>query len=1214
MRKLHDVVSAGACDPAERSRARRIPRALDGWPVGLVCLALSVALAVLFHQQRLQSLQQDLQRDTQLLSEQVESLSTDGKLMGSVMVLGLVDQGIKQLLAGERAPDDPMLQAAFQAVVSEYQSEHLAVLDSAGRTRAYVARDPSVSGLGRDLSMRPYFRRAMAGAATLYPAIGQNSGERGIYVAAPVRATADPQAQVIGAVVLKIGVDKLDTLLQTYPHPALLVSPDGVVFGGNRRAWLLQLLAPVGAEQRARLVREAQFGGLFVLTEPPLLPLQFSDDGARLEGRRYTVAEELLHWPAAGKGWRLLLLRERSWADAWLGGIAVGLAVLVLTLGSCVYALRRRRRRMRQALAHRLQEERMRGMLEALPQGIATLDAAGGIVYANSALERMVGAPAQGLVGQPLLPLLGLQATPAQLLRDCQSAPDQMVEAQLTPLNGPVVPVGLGVASFDDGGERRLVASLRDISERQRAQQAMKRELVFQQRLIDTLPNPLFVKDVQGRYTSVNRAFEQAFAVRREDAVGHTLLQLEVLEEGSRLSAHQFDLDLARNGGMAHTQFERLWADGAMHQVLFWGQGLTSEAGQPVGMVGVLLDVSEQAQAREALREREQQLRDLLRSAPGMVIVTDAEGQLLFHNQNALMAYGIDAPTLAAQGIAPLFAHAADREALFDALQRGGDALASEIEMLRADGSRFWARVLCRRGNFGQSRNAIFKWSTDSTERRKAADSLRAAKDAAEAATAAKSNFLANMSHEIRTPMNAIIGRAHLVLQTRLSAQQRDHVQTVHNAARSLQGIVNDILDFSRIEAGKLVLEQADFDLYALWDQLATLAGEKAGDKPLELVFDLGAEVPRQLRGDALRLGQVLTQLLTNAVKFTAEGEIVLCCRHRSLQDGTLVLDFSVRDTGIGMADEQVARLFTPFSQADGSSTRKFGGTGLGLSISKRLVDAAGGSLVVQSTLGQGAQFSVSWPCARAVTPPDAEEGAEALQGLRALVLDDHDAAGALLCDLLQRLGLVVERAADAAAAMARVHAGAAVPCDLLLVDLHLPGVDGLALTQQLKAVGAAQPAVVVMGPHGDTAWQDAAAAAGASAVLLKPLTPAVLASALCRLYGSSPSGPAGDAAQQQIAIEAEPAARAVGDAQAAAELARLCAMLDSMDSEAGEQLERLEAWLRLQLTNAEMQTLVRHVRQYDMDEALALLRQAPGLARWHAEHPATAGHSESGL
>jgi signal transduction histidine kinase len=285
---------------------------------------------------------------------------------------------------------------------------------------------------------------------------------------------------------------------------------------------------------------------------------------------------------------------------------------------------------------------------------------------------------------------------------------------------------------------------------------------------------------------------------------------------------------------------------------------------------------------------------------------------------------------------------------------------------------------------------------TDVTDARAQADALQLAKTEAEEATRAKSMFLANMSHEIRTPMNAIIGMAHLALKTPLSPKQHDYLDKIHTAGVSLLGIINDILDFSKIEAGRLDIESGDFDLDEVLANVSAVTAGRAQDKGLEYLIDVPAEVPRQLRGDPLRLGQVLINLVNNAVKFTDAGEVTLSAQIERRTDDELVLAFTIRDTGIGMSAEQCARLFQAFTQADGTTTRKFGGTGLGLSISRRLVEMMGGTITVESTenLGSTFRFNVRLhinkfaPMIPATTAP--QPTLPDLVGIRVLLVEDN--------------------------------------------------------------------------------------------------------------------------------------------------------------------------------------------------------------------------------
>jgi two-component system sensor histidine kinase/response regulator len=610
-------------------------------------------------------------------------------------------------------------------------------------------------------------------------------------------------------------------------------------------------------------------------------------------------------------------------------------------------------------------DTRIRRVLDTLAAGVALTDDELIIIEANTQLAVLLGEEdSERLIGRSLPELC---ARPAEVWAERERIAAQIstsdsidLEAQL---RGRQTWVAMTVRPFLEEDPHEQPASriwmIQDVSWRRRSERRLKDQLLFQDALLDTIPNPMYVKDSQAQYIGCNTAYERVFGLSRDDLRGRVAAETLHLGHIEDEDALQEDQQLLLDGGSLHRQKTVRFADGEAHDVLYWKMAFQTSDGRHGGMIGVVVDISELQQARKQ----------------------------------------------------------------------------------------------------------------------------------AEEATRAKSAFLANMSHEIRTPMNAIIGISGLLARTELTSIQRDYLEKVDSAAHSLLRLINDILDFSKIEAGGLEFESVSFALETAIHSAVEVIDIAALDKGLELAVQVDPGVPYRLIGDPLRLAQIIRNFLSNAVKFTEQGDVILGVDRLSQDEQRSELRFWVRDTGIGLSEEQQARLFQSFSQADSSTTRRYGGTGLGLAICKRLVEAMGGRVGVDSAPGQGSTF---W--FEVSVEQDADQAADlpiefaALAGRRALVVDDHAEVRRMLTDTLEAAGVEVEGARNAGEAEERLEQDSSKR-DFWIIDWTLGSDDGLRVLRRLRRLSKSRaPVVLLIGAYDRETVDQAVVDGEIGAYLMKPV------------------------------------------------------------------------------------------------------------------------------
>lgn len=645
----------------------------------------------------------------------------------------------------------------------------------------------------------------------------------------------------------------------------------------------------------------------------------------------------------------------------------------------------------------------------------------------------------------------------------------------------------------------------RDITVLKQAEQTLRESEQRFRTVADT--NPAMVAIYQGTsHRYCNRAMEELTGYSRGELLETSFL--DIVHPEFREIVLQRSLARQR-GEKVPNRYEMkiVTKDGKTRWIDFSAAVIDYEG--ETAVLGIAIDVTDRKEAEDAWRRSDARFRRLVSSNIIGMMITSYDGLITEANEALLDLVGYTRADLEAghvrwNAMTPPEYRQLDEFAI-EQLKKTGTCRPWEKEYIHKDGSR--VPVLVGVTLIEGSGDECLCFVLDMTMQKEAERELQKAKEAAEAASQAKSNFLANVSHEIRTPMNAVIGMTELVLDTDLDPTQREYLRIVLESGEALVTLIDDILDFSKIEAGRLELEPVPFDpRESLGDTMKSLA-VRAHRKNLELAYYISPDVPQRLLGDLARLRQVVINLIGNAIKFTEEGEVLLDVECESRRDGEATLHFSVMDTGIGVSDQMLSRIFEAFEQADASTTRRYGGTGLGLAISSRLVELMGGKIWAESEIDRGStfHFTARFGLIDGAITEDRPADASRIVGLRALVVDDNATNRRILQQMLENWDMISMGASGAREALQVMRDAQMVgePVSLVLADVNMPEIDGFELADAIKSDSQLGGAVVMMltsgGRPGDIARCEEL---GTAAYLMKPVKQSELFDAIALALG----------------------------------------------------------------------------------------------------------------
>jgi PAS domain S-box-containing protein len=782
-------------------------------------------------------------------------------------------------------------------------------------------------------------------------------------------------------------------------------------------------------------------------------------------------------------------------------------------------------------------EERLAVTLNSIGDAVMATDAGGCITILNPLAEQLTGwtlAEARGHPVDEVFQIINQETRQPAVVPVLETLAHGTIQGLanhtvLIARDGSESSIADSCAPIMDRDNKVVGAVLvfRDVTREYAAQQVLRDNTELIQTILNTVADGIItLRADDGIIATVNPSAERMFGYTAAELIGQKFsLLIPELDHGETQGSieHYSASDEARSSGIGR-EVRGQRKDGSSFPLEISASEM--QLGGQRYFTGILRDSTVRKEAEAEKQKLDQRLRDqqfytrsLIESNIDAIMTTDPSGIITDVNKQMEALTGCTRDELIGAPFKNYFTDPERAEASIKLVLSEKKITDYELTARARDGKEtvvsYNAATFFDRDRRLQG---VFAAARDVTERKRLDQSLQetnveleSARTAAEHANLAKSDFLSNMSHEIRTPMNAIIGMSYLALKTDLTPRQRDYIGKIKASGQHLLGIINDILDLSKIEAGKLAVENTEFDLDMVLANVANLIADKSSAKGLELIFDVDKNVPTKLVGDPLRLGQILINYCNNAVKFTEHGEIDIVIRVREQSDEEVLLYCAVRDTGIGLTGEQIGRLFQSFSQADTSTTRKFGGTGLGLVISKKLAELMGGQVGVESEPDKGSTFWFTARIRKGYGQQHKLAMAGDLQDKRVLVVDDNANARLVLGDMLGGMNLKVDLAdsgATAIEAVARADAQG-MPYEIVLLDWQMPEMDGIETAKRLREIPLNHtPRMMMVTSYGREEVFKGAEIAGIEDVLIKPVSASALFDSVLRILGGSTEGP----------------------------------------------------------------------------------------------------------